>query len=65
MIIFSIMIIAIIIYEIINMEEKVTKDIALLIGISVFTWLAGFLYISDPYRDSIVKLIMDTLGIKM
>ncbi|HCC07430.1 MAG TPA: hypothetical protein DEP72_04640 [Clostridiales bacterium] len=65
MIILSIVIIAIIIYEIMNMEEKATKDVVVLIGISVFTWLLGFIYISDPYRDSIAKLIMDTLGIKM
>ena len=65
MIALTILLIFISIYEIRNMlENNQKKEIVIFVCLTIIIWIVGIFYISDPFRPSIVNMIMSAFGIQ-
>ncbi|HBY19470.1 MAG: hypothetical protein A2Y24_06980 [Clostridiales bacterium GWE2_32_10] len=65
MIALTILLIIISIFEIKNMlENNQKKEIVIFVCITIIIWIIGRVYISDPFRPSIVNMIMSAFGIQ-
>lgn len=46
-------------------KQKQRKEIIVFLGLTIITFITGYIYISNPLVDkSIVKVIMEAMGIK-
>jgi len=66
MIVLIVFLILISIYELRGLiKQKQKKEIIVFLGLTIITFITGYIYISDPLVDkSIVKVIMEAMGIK-
>lgn len=66
MIVFTILLTLISIYQLYNMaKQQLFKEIAVFLGIIMVAFITGYIYFSDPIvNKSIVKVIFDILKIK-